>query len=169
MSGRNRVVESSSLERRRNGGIYYSAGASLFFLSVTLYLARTRLALPSLLPLRLAFSSFLFLFPISSTRASLHPFSRYLLFVWLQNWELRINKTISPVLPFKIASLLKKILSRTANSNVNRLGKRIYIYSLFLHSFFTILLSSFPFVEFPQYFFRLFLCFTVSNVNFVTF
>jgi len=43
MSGRNRVVESSSLERRRKGGIYYSAGTDFFFLSVTLYLARTRL------------------------------------------------------------------------------------------------------------------------------
>lgn len=156
MSGRNRVVESSSRERRRNEGIYYSAGASLFFfIRNSLFGAHP----PSLLPLRLAFSSFLFPFPISSTRASLHPFSRYLLFVWLQNWELRINKTISPVLPFKIALLLKKILSRTANSNVNRLGKRIYIYFLFLHSFFTILLSSFPFVEFSPALFTLILVF----------
>lgn len=134
------------LPRERDGGtegyIIAPEHPFFFFIRNSLFGARP----PSLLPLRLAFS--VLPIPISDLvdpRAS--PSFLEILVVCLVtgNWELRINKTISPVLPFKIAFLLKKILSRTANSNVNRPGKRIYIYSLFLHSFLPILLSSVPF------------------------
>lgn len=71
----------------------------------------------------------LFLFPISSTRTSLHPFLRYL-FVRLQNRGLRINKTISFVLSFKIAFPLKKdFYLGLPIANMNKSTANLYLFS----------------------------------------
>lgn len=151
MSGRNRVVvESRSRERRKKGGIYYSAEA-FFFLSVTLYLARARVHLAFLFDSRSRLSYFYF----RSRRLArlFHSLPRYLLFVWLQNWRLRINKTISSVLSLKIAFLLKKILSKTANSNVNSLETEfISIFFFFTLHLFYRLIVFILFCEFSHYF-----------------
>lgn len=147
-----------SRDRGKEGYITAPNIPPLFFICNSLFGAYP----PGLLPLRLAFSSISISDLVDSCVTP--PFLEIL--VCSVTERLRINKTISFVLFFKIALLLKK--DSYLGLSMWTSQRRIHIYFLLLYStsFFlpTCHLHSLPHVNFPSYFLCLLLRFIVFPI-----